>query len=106
MRWYPNVVYSNDEKVVSLRSPRLVEDDGKLFQESEIVNVDFSGEQLIVNYAGKHKRFLPPLHRIRQYFMDAFGGEVKLYDAHALELIPVSADTCESTRYVVIAQKR
>ena len=106
MRWYPNVVYSNDKKVVSLRSPRLVEDDGKLFQESEIVNVDFSGEQLIVNYAGKHKRFLPPLHRIRQYFMDAFGGEVKLYDAHALELIPVSADTCESTRYVVIAQKR
>jgi predicted metal-dependent enzyme (double-stranded beta helix superfamily)/SAM-dependent methyltransferase len=106
MRWYPNVVYSTDDKVVSMRTPRLVEEDGKLFQESEIVNVDFSGEQLIINYAGKHKRFLPPLHRIRRYFENAFGGDVKLYDAHSMELIPLSADTCESTRYVVVAQKR
>ncbi|MFT4602424.1 MAG: putative metal-dependent enzyme (double-stranded beta helix superfamily) [Arenicella sp.] len=106
IRWYPNVIYSADKKIVSLRTPRLIEDQGRIFQESEIINVDFSGEQMAVNYAGKHKRFLPPMHRVRKYFEDAFGGQVKLFDAYSMELIPAEADTCLSTRYVVIAQKR
>lgn len=105
IRWYPNVLYSADKKIISLRTPSLIGDQGSVFQESEIINLDFSGEQLVVNYAGKHKRFLPPLHRVRKYFENAFGGEVKLYDAHSMEVIPNEADTCESTRYVVIAQK-
>lgn len=105
IRWYPNVLYSADKKIISLRTPSLIEDQGRTFQESEIINVDFSGEQLVVNYAGKHKRFLPPLHRVRKYFEAAFGGQVKLYDAHSMEIIPNEADTCPSTRYVVIAQK-
>jgi predicted metal-dependent enzyme (double-stranded beta helix superfamily)/SAM-dependent methyltransferase len=106
MRWYSNVLYSADKKVISLRTPSLIEEQGCVFQESEIVNLDFSGEQLAVNYAGKHKRFLPPLHRIRKYFEDTFGGQVELYDAHSMEIIPHEADTCPSTRYVVIAQKK
>lgn len=105
IRWYPNVMYSEDKKIISLRTPQLIEENGRVFQESEITNVNFTGEQMRITYAGKHKRFMPPLHRIRTYFEHAFGGQVDLYDAVTLEQIPDWADTCKSTRYVVIAQK-
>ena len=106
IRWYPNVVYSADQKVISLRTPRLIEEDGRMFQESEIINIGFLGGEMEVSYAGKHKRFLPPVNRIRNYFEKAFGGKVELYDAHSLEVVPEWADSCRSTRYVVVAQKR
>lgn len=105
IRWYPNVLYSDDKKVISLRTPRLIEENGSMFQESEITNISFMDEQMRVTYAGKHKRFLPPIHRVRTYFERAFGGQVELYDALSLERIPESADSCKSTRYIVIAQK-
>lgn len=106
IRWYPNLMYSADKQVISLRTPRLVEDNGRAFQESEIININFGDGEMELNYAGKHLRFLPPLHRIRTYFERAFGGQVDLYDAHSLDLIPEWADTCPSTRYVVVARKR
>ena len=105
IRWYPNLMYSAGKQVISLRTPRLVEDKGRVFQESEIININFDGGAMELNYAGKHKRFLPPLLRIRRYFERAFGGQVDLYDAHSLELIPDWADSCPSTRYVVVARK-
>jgi hypothetical protein len=105
IRWYPNVMESADGEVISLRTPRLIEEEGGIFQESEIINLDFSRDEMEINYAGKHKRFLPPMHRIRAYFERAFKGTVDLYDAHTLAHIPDSADTCSSTRYVVVAQK-
>ena len=104
IRWYPNVVYSADKKIISLRTPRLIEQNGSMFQESEIINIDYRDEMRI-NYAGKHKRFLPPLHRVRQYFQQAFKGEVHLYDAISLKPISEMADSCKSTRYVLIARK-
>ena len=82
-----------------------MEEKGRVFQESEIININFGGGAMELNYAGKHKRFLPPLLRIRRYFERAFGGQVDLYDAHSLELIPDWADSCPSTRYVVVARK-
>lgn len=106
IRWYPNLLYSTNKEVISLRSPRLAEDKGRIFQESEIVNVDFSEGRMELNYAGKHLRFLPPLHRIRSYFERHFGGPVSLYDAKSLEPIPDWADSCKSTRYIVVAQKK
>ena len=105
IRWYPNLMYSAGKQVISLRTPRLVEEKGRVFQESEIININFGGGAMELNYAGKHKRFLPPLLRIRRYFERAFGGQVDLYDAHSLELIPDWADSCPSTRYVVVARK-
>ena len=105
IRWYPNVMYSEDRRVISLRTPRLVEVEGSLFQESAIVNVSFLEGPMRVTYAGRHRRFLPPLHRVRTYFERHFGGQVDLYDAHSLQPIPNWADTCPSTRYVVIARK-
>ncbi|HKK79010.1 MAG TPA: hypothetical protein VJ933_05245, partial [Phaeodactylibacter sp.] len=72
----------------------------------EILNVQFADGRMDLNYAGRHKRFLPPLHRVRTYFEQAFGGEVQLFDAHSLALIPESADSCPSTRYFVLARKR
>jgi pyridoxine/pyridoxamine 5'-phosphate oxidase len=59
-----------------------------------------------VHYAGKHKRFLPPMNRVRKYFEKAFGGEVQLLDAISLETIDSTSDSCPSTRYVVMAQKK
>jgi SAM-dependent methyltransferase/predicted metal-dependent enzyme (double-stranded beta helix superfamily) len=105
IRWYPNLMLSSDSKVISLRTPALVEDNGRMFQESEIINVDFQGEEMEVHYAGKHKRFLPPMNRIRMYFEKAFGGEVQLLDAISLAPIDSASDSCPSTRYVVMAQK-
>lgn len=105
IRWYPNVVYSEDKKVISLRTPQLIEDEGRVFQESEITNISFLDGSMRVTYAGKHRRFLPPMNRVRQYFERHFGGPVDLYDAVSLQPIPEWADSCPSTRYIVIAQK-
>ncbi len=106
IRWYPNVVYSADKRVVSLRTPELVEEGGSMFMESEIINVSFVDRYMDVSYAGKHRRFLPPMHRVRQYVAHAFGAEPKLFDASTMEPIAASADSCKSTRYVVIAQRK
>ncbi len=106
IRWYPNVMYSDDQKVISLRTPQLIEENGSVFQESEITNISYQDGPMKVTYAGKHRRFLPPVNRVRTYFEKAFGGQVDLYDAHSLELIPEWADSCESTRYVVVARKQ
>ncbi len=105
IRWYPNVIFSADKKTISLRTPELIEEDGIMFQRSEIVNLQVQGEQLRITYAGKHKRYLPPVNRMRAYFEKAFGSQVELYDAISLKAIPEWADSCTSTRYVVIAQK-
>ncbi|WP_425422198.1 methyltransferase domain-containing protein [Phaeodactylibacter xiamenensis] len=105
IRWYPNVMYAEDQSIISLRTPRLIEEEGRMYQESEILNIEFRNGQMDLNYAGRHKRFLPPLHRVRTYFERAFGGNVLLYDAYSLGLIPEEADSCKSTRYFVVAQK-
>lgn len=106
IRWYPNVIFSEDKKTISLRTPELVEEEGLMYQRSEIVNLQVQGEQLRITYAGKHKRYLPPVNRMRAYFEKAFGGKVELYDAISLKPIQEWADSCQSTRYLVIAQKK
>ncbi len=106
IRWYPNVLFSADGKVISLRTPHLVEDSGALFQESEIINISFQQGLMEVTDAGRHRRYLPALHRVRSSFEQAFGGTVRLFDAHSLAPIPADADSCASTRYVVMAQKK
>lgn len=105
IRWYPNLMFSAGKQVVSLRTPRLLERGGRVFQESEIININFGDGVMELNYAGKHLRFLPPMHRIRTYFERAFNSQAGLYDAHSLEPIPEWADSCPSTRYIVVARK-
>jgi SAM-dependent methyltransferase/predicted metal-dependent enzyme (double-stranded beta helix superfamily) len=105
IRWYPNVLFSGNGEVISLRTPHLVEEGGALFQESEIVNVSFQSGYMEVTDAGRHRRYLPALHRVRRSFETAFGGRVELFDALSLEPIPADADSCASTRYVVVARK-
>ena len=104
IRWYPNVMISKDQKIISLRSPQLIEKEGILFQESEILNLNFQGDKMEINYAGKHLRFLPPLNRVRNYFENYF-RKVDLYDVKSLKLIDEKADSCPSTRYFVVAKK-
>jgi SAM-dependent methyltransferase len=106
IRWYPNVIFSEDKQTISLRTPELIEEEGLMYQRSEIINIQVQGEQLRVTYAGKHKRYLPPVNRMRAYFEKAFGGKVELYDAISLKPIQEWADSCQSTRYLVIAQKK
>ncbi|MEM6379514.1 MAG: class I SAM-dependent methyltransferase [Bacteroidota bacterium] len=105
VRWYPNVIFSADEQVVSLRDPVLVESEGKMYQESEIFNIHKEAGELWINYAGKHRRFLPPMWRIRSLFERYFKGKVQLFDAHSMEAIGRDADTCPSTRYVMLANR-
>ena len=105
LRWYPNMVHSGDQEVISLRSPELIERSGSMFLRSDIVNLCFREGKMKVSCAGKHDRFLPPVNRVRTYFEKAFGGRVDLYDAITLEPIPEWADSCVSTRYLVVAQK-
>lgn len=83
----------------------LVEEEGRVFQESEIINIHFAGDEMEVTYAGKHRRYLPPMNRVRAYFERAFGDQVRLFDAVSMEEIPDWADSCKSTRYVLIAKK-
>ncbi|MBV6427764.1 MAG: Trans-aconitate 2-methyltransferase [Haliscomenobacter sp.] len=105
IRWYPNILYSGDKQVISLRTPQLIEEQGAMFQESEIVNISFADGPMEVTYAGKHQRFLPPMNRVRRYFERYFASGVDLYDAVTLAPIPEAADSCPSTRYIVIAKK-
>ena len=98
-------MYSEDRQIVSLRTPELIEDGGVSFQESEIINLDFLNDKMNVHYAGRHKRFLAPVYRIRGYFEKYFKGGVHLYDAVNLTEIKDSDDSCDSTRYIVIARK-
>ena len=104
IRWYPNVMYSGDQKVVSLRTPELIEEDGVSFQRSEILNISFLEGEMDVHYAGKHLRHLPPIFRIRSYFEKHFHSGVDLYDAVHLTPIKETDDSCKSTRYIVVAR--
>ena len=104
IRWYPNVMYSKDQRVVSLRTPELIEEDGVPYQRSEIVNISFLSGQMNVHYAGRHLRHLPPVFRIRSYFEKYFRSGVDLYDAVHLTPIKETDDSCKSTRYIVVAR--
>ena len=104
IRWYPSVMYGADKQVISLRTPQLIEDKGASFMESEILNVHFLDGQMDVHYAGKHRRFLAPIFRIRSYFEKHF-QKVDLYDAVNLTKVELTDDSCESTRYIVVARK-
>lgn len=104
IRWYPNVIVSAGEHVISLRNPELIEVEGAMFQESEIFNLHYRDGELLVHYVGKHRRFLPPMHRVRSYFEKYF-REVRFFDAYSLQELPDRADTCPSTRYVILAKK-
>lgn len=103
--WYPNVMYSGDKRIISLRTPQLIEEYNDQFQESEIINISFMGEAMEINYAGKHRRYLPPLHLVRILFAKHFGGEVQLMDARELTPLSERDESSASTRYVVIARK-
>lgn len=104
IRWYPNVIYGPENRVISLRTPILIEENGASFQESEIVNINTLEGLMHVHHAGKHKRFLAPIFRIRSYFEKHFQS-VDLYDAVDLKPIGAYDDSCASTRYIVVARK-
>ncbi|CAI2717196.1 methyltransferase domain-containing protein [Nitrospina watsonii] len=106
IRVYPHVIRSKCGKVISLRQPELIEDGGHLFQRSAILNVSRLHGTLQLTDEGRHRRTLPPLARVRGWFEDAFGGRVDVFDAVTLDPIAPSADTCWSTRYLIIAHKK
>jgi SAM-dependent methyltransferase len=60
IRWYPNLVYSGDHKILSFRTPTLTEKDNYMYQRSRIINIDFRNGMRITD-EGTHERFLPPL---------------------------------------------
>ena len=105
IRTYPHVIRSKTGNVISLRNPVLIEQGNCTFQQSEILNVSRSNDRLLITNEGKHLRFLPPMWRLRQEFEKAFKGKVDIYDAVTLQPIGAKADTCPSTRYLLVAQK-
>ncbi|MEO1655677.1 MAG: class I SAM-dependent methyltransferase, partial [Bacteroidota bacterium] len=105
IRWYPNVIHSDGGKIVSLRTPGLIEKDNHMYQRSSIINVNRRSGKMRITFEGEHERFLPPLSRVRQYFQEAFGGKVDIYDAISRQVIQKQEDTCPSTRYLLVAQK-
>lgn len=106
IRWYPNVIQSENKQVISLRTPELIEKDNHMYQKSSITNLNFTKDTIRITYEGEHERFLPPMSRVRTYFEEAFKGQVDIYDAISLQKIQESEDTCPSTRYLVVAQKK
>ena len=105
-RAYANVNYSEDQKIVSLRNAEIIEENGLLYHRSKVINVDFSGDLMQVHCSKPQDRFLPPVNRVRAYFEEAFGKEVQLFDAVSLAPLSEWADSCASTRYIVIAKKQ
>ncbi|QPJ62016.1 MAG: methyltransferase domain-containing protein [Candidatus Nitronauta litoralis] len=105
VRVYPHVIHSKSGDVISLRHPELVEQEHFTFQRSEILNVSRQSGKMLITNEGKHLRFLPPVWRLRQKFETAFRGTVDIYDAVSLEPLGPQADTCPSTRYLLVARK-
>ncbi len=105
IRIYPHVIKSKSGNIISLRNPVLIEQENFTFQQSEILNVSRANDKILITNEGKHLRFLPPMWRLRQKFEHAFKGRVDLYDAVTLKPIGDQADTCPSTRYLLVAQK-
>ncbi len=105
IRTYPHVVRSKSGNVISLRNPVLIEEENYTFQQSEILNVSRNNDRLLITNEGKHLRFLPPMWRLRREFEKAFQSKVDIYDAVTLNPIGDKADTCPSTRYLLVAQK-
>lgn len=104
IRKYPNLIYSEDRRTISFRSPELIAIDNFMYQQSEIVNMQIKEEGMHLSYEGKHKRYLAPMSKVRRYFKKHF-SQFEFYDALSLEPIPKKAETCESTRYLVVARK-
>ncbi len=103
IRWYPNLVFSDDQQIISLRTPKLIEKNQQMYQQSHILNIDFRNQMRITD-EGHHQRYLPPLSRVRGIFEQFFSGGVEIYDAVSLDPISADADTCLSTRYLVCAR--
>lgn len=102
IRRFPNVLKS--QQVRLLRQPSLWYENQNIFQMTELFNVSQLNEQFIVTYEGQHKRFLPSLPRVRALFAQYF-SKVDFYDVLSLVPLRTDADTSESTRYLLIAQK-
>ena len=104
IRWYPNVVFSENGLVVSLRSPTLVEKGSYTYQESEIINVSRI-DGLRITHEGVHRRFVISPRRAAEVFRQTFGDDVQVFDAVSCEEISDLSQTCKSTRYVVCARR-
>ena len=106
---YPNVIETND--VISLRRPQIIEKDGYVFQESEILNISRLSNRMAFHYNGFHRRYLPSIREIYTMFKKEFGGPVELFDVKSLEKIiiddidDVDNISCPSTRYLIVAKK-
>lgn len=104
IRQSPNLIVSEDEQVISLHTPKLEEKDGRTYQCSQIINIRTQNGKMHFTNEGNHDIYLPAMMRIRLYF-ERYFSEVSLYDAVTHKPISVDADTCPSTRYVVVAKK-
>jgi cysteine dioxygenase len=105
VRWYPNVMYSENKDVISCRTPNVLDAQPYPIQESEIINISFLTRSMFAYYAGKHQRILPSISEVASLFEQYFGGKSALFDAVTLKEMSASDQTCESTRYIVIIKK-
>ena len=104
MRWYPNVVYSEDDTVISLRNPSLRERDGWTYQESEIININRL-DGIRITYEGVHRRFMISPRRVRELVEEVFGATPTVFDSITLQEIPELQETCSSTRFTVAVRR-
>ena len=103
--WYPHILFSQDEKVISIRNPHIIDAAPFAIQESEIVNIDSRSATINYHYAGTHQRILPSILYMRSLFQQHFGPEVNIYDAVDLQAVMPGDNSCKSKRYVIIAKK-
>ncbi len=104
IRWYPNVVFSEGDMVVSLRNPTLHERGGFTYQDSEIFNISRLGK-LRITCEGVHRRFLISPLRVHDLIANRFGGEILMYDAVTFEPLSPLNETCPSARFVICARR-
>ncbi|MEM9702344.1 MAG: hypothetical protein AAF907_07860, partial [Planctomycetota bacterium] len=104
LRWYPNVVFSEGDMVVSLRNLTLRERGGFTYQDSEIVNISRLG-RLRISHEGTHRRVLVSPRRLFDLFTAQFGDDVTVFDAHSFEELSPDQETCPSTRFVICARR-
>ncbi|MGF1577949.1 MAG: methyltransferase domain-containing protein [Gemmataceae bacterium] len=103
IRWYPNLVIAEDDTVMSLRNPTLKERDGYTYKESEIINVS-RAKRMRITHEGTHRRFMVSPRRVHEVFEKSFARKLEMFDAISFAPIPLTNETCPSTRYLICAQ--
>lgn len=103
IRSYPNLIVSDNDRLISLRTPVLVQRDGWTIQESEVINIHrHNGIRIATKMI---RRFVCTPRTAREAIESVFDARAYVLDTVTLDEIAEECETCDSTRYAVCIRR-